>query len=164
MTRILSVLTALLIATGMAAGSVPAAEGHLELKTTALQEIETFNEEGKKVVEQVPAARVIPGDVVIYRIDYRNISGETAENVFITNPVPEHMRYVDGSVEGEGTAITFSADGGTTFAAPDALTVALPDGGTRPANASDYTHIRWNVDQPVAPGAAGAVGYRAELQ
>ncbi len=134
-------LIGLLLVSALVSGSALAEEkGHLELKTTAQQEIEKFNEEGKKVVERVPAAKVIPGDVVIYTISYKNISEEAAENVFITNPVPEHMTYVDGSVEGEGTVITFSADGGATYAAPDALRVTSPDNSSRPAPLGLHSH------------------------
>ena len=84
--------------------------------------------------------------------------------MFITIPVAEHTRYRSGSARGGDTDITFSADGGKHYAAPGELTVKLKDGRKRPATASDYTHIKWKFKAPVAPGASGAVSYRAVLE
>ncbi len=68
---------------------------------------------------------------------------------------------------GDGTDITYSVDGGKTFATPDKLTVAIKDksgkDSVRPAVAQDYTHIRWLLKQNVAPGQSGAVRFRAMI-
>ncbi len=42
------------------------AKGNIELKSVAEIEIEEFNEEGKKEIIRMPAAKVIPGDEVIF--------------------------------------------------------------------------------------------------
>jgi hypothetical protein len=79
----------------------------------------------------------------------------------ITSPVPADLRYVHGSASGPGSAVLFSVDNGRTFGRPDELTLALPDGGTRLADAADYTHVRWILEAPLAAGAAGVARYRA---
>jgi hypothetical protein len=102
---------------------------------------------------------------VLYTVAYTNKTGKPAEKFAITNPVPKHTRYKDGSAAGEGADITFSVDDGKTFATPDKLTVTIKDKSgkdiVRPATAADYTHIRWLLKQNVAPGQSGAVWFRA---
>ncbi|MGI4813153.1 MAG: hypothetical protein ACRYGG_07440, partial [Janthinobacterium lividum] len=38
-----------------------------------------------------------PGDQITYRIEYLNASSETLTNLAITQAVPAHARYLDGS-------------------------------------------------------------------
>ncbi len=133
------------------------------LRIMVEQEVAAPAKSGKHKITRIPASRIIPGDEVVYTIHYRNSSTRPAENVHITIPVAEHTSYRSGSARGADTAITFSVDGGKRFATPDKLSVKLPNGRVRPAEARDYTHIRWRFNKPVAPGASGAVSYRAVL-
>jgi len=89
---------------------------------------------------------------------------QPAGNVTIMNPVPEHMAYVDKSAEGTGARIDYSIDGGKTYAAPDKLKVTDGQGKVRPALAQDYTHIRWVLIAPLAPGGTGGVSFKARLK
>ncbi|MFH1688737.1 MAG: hypothetical protein ABIE42_00690 [Candidatus Eisenbacteria bacterium] len=136
----------------------------VELRTVAETEIEVLDREGRPELRRIEASRVVPGDEVIYTIYYSNTGVETAENVVITNPVPDHMTYMVGSASGNGTAVTYSVDGGMVFAAPGELLV--PDGaaGERPATPSEYTHIRWTLDATLPPSEEGLVGFRARLE
>ena len=74
------------------------------------------------------------------------------------------MKYTGCSATGEGTTITFSVDGGKTYADPATLTVTDASGEERPAKASDYTHIRWIFDGAIEPGTSRFVQFRARLQ
>jgi uncharacterized repeat protein (TIGR01451 family) len=136
----------------------------IELTSVAELEKEAFNEEGMKVLKRVPAAKVIPGDEVIYTISYSNQGKEKADNVLITNPIPEHMLYQNGSASGTGSSITFSVDGGKTYDLPEKLTIVNSNGKKVPAKSSDFTHIRWTLNQSVKPGEKGQVVYRALLE
>ncbi len=122
--------------------------------------------EGRQVRRLMPAEnqRIVPGDEVIFTVTFTNISAESADNVTITNPVPDHMRLVAGSAVGPGTDITFSVDGGQTYGLPDELTVADATLGSRPATADDYTHIRWRMQNALQPGAKGFARFRAVLR
>lgn len=140
------------------------AQGHIQLKSAALVEKEVFNEEGRKELRQVPAAKVLPGTEVIFMTYYHNTSNDVAENAVITNPVPEHMIYTKGSARGQGARITFSVDGGTTYDLPTKLFVYDASGRKFPARPQDYTHIRWSFGEPLPPGAKGEVSFRAILQ
>ena len=72
-----------------------------------------------------PAAKVVPGDEVVWTIVANNVCTTPAGDVAITNPVPEHMRYVGSSAFGPGANIEFSLDG-STFAVPEALASRKP--------------------------------------
>jgi uncharacterized repeat protein (TIGR01451 family) len=139
-------------------------KGIIELEAVAEQEKEVINDKGKKEITRVPVARVVPGDEVIYTFNYTNIGEEPADNVVITDPVPEHMVYTEGSAKGAETAITFSVDKGTTYDLPIKLTVVGADGKKRPAKGSDYTHIKWTLQRALAPGEKGRVSFRARLE
>lgn len=139
-------------------------KGAVELKAVAEMEVEVINDEGQKEVQRVPAAKVVPGDIVIYTIYYTNNGADSAENFVITNPVPEHMTYLTESAGGENTEITFSVDGGKSYSIPGDLTVTDSEGNQKIAGPSDYTHIRWALNQPVAPGDTGYVYFNAQLE
>lgn len=139
-------------------------EGHINLKTVAEVEKVIVNENGEKETIRVPAAKVIPGDEVIYTISYWNIGDEPAEKVVITDPIPEHMLYTGGNVSGEGMEITFSVDDGNTYDKPENLKVIGEDGKERKAILSEYTHIRWTMKRDLQPGEEGKVEFRAELE
>ena len=139
-------------------------KGHIELTTVAEIEKVVVNETGEKETMLVPAAKVLPGDEVIYRITYRNISDKPVENIVITDPVPEHMFYKGGSASGEGMEITFSIDGGKTYDTPDKLIKTLDDGSKVMAEASEYTNISWAMKRDLQPGEKGEVSFWAELE
>lgn len=135
----------------------------LELTMVAEKEVTVRDDTGETRVERVRPDLVVPGEEVIYTISYANPLAEPADNVVITNPLPEHMTYSAGTAEGVDTEILFSVDG-SRFDRPGALTVRVEDGTERPATVEDYTHIRWLLKASVLPGATGQVSYRARLQ
>jgi len=139
-------------------------EGHIDLRSVAEMEQEIVNEKGEAEVVRVPAQKVLPGAEVIFTTFYENTSREKADNVVITNPVPEHMNYKGGSAAGAGAAITFSIDGGNSYDRPENLKVKNTDGKERIAEPSEYTHIRWVLNGSIQPGEGGEVIFRAILQ
>ena len=136
----------------------------IDLKVIAETEMEVINEKGEKELKRVQAAKVVPGDEVIFTIYYSNVGQETAENAFITNPIPKHMLYRAGTASGAGSVITFSVDGGKTYDVPGKLKILDHRGKERPAKPSEYTHIRWTFQKPLPRVAAGQVSFRAQLE
>lgn len=136
--------------------------GHLRLMTVVQKEEVTTTDTGERKTELVAANKVVPGESVVYTITFENVSAESADDITITNPVPEHLTYVTGSAFGPGTVIEFSVDGGQQYDAPEALFVA-DDGEIRPAIAEDYTHIRWVLQDELAAGAQGMARFSARL-
>jgi len=141
-------------------------KGGIEVVTTSEVEVRQQNTKGETAVKRIEAAKakVAPGDIVIFSTRYVNRGKQAATNVSVTNPVPEHMQYVDMSAEGKGTRIEYSIDGGKTYAPSEKLKVTDKQGRVRPALPGDYTHIRWTVTAPLAPGSAGNVSFRARVQ
>lgn len=145
-----------------AANAISQERGHLNVTTVVQMEDVTVGDNGERQTRLVPADTVVPGDVVIYTTTVENISDEGADNVVVTNPVPEHLSYVAGSAFGPGMSIEFSVDGGVTYAAAEDLTVD-DEGESRPATADDYTHIRFVMQGELAAGAQSVARFRARL-
>jgi len=155
-------LALLALAVLLFAPEVRAEKKHIELDAVVEREIEVVGENGEKTIERRKADKVVPGETVIYTITARNVGDDPATNVVITDPIPQHMDFT-GWIKGEGTQITYSADGGETWGAANVLTV--PDGeGERPATPEDYTHIRWKFNDAIEPGSSRSVEFRARLQ
>lgn len=140
-----------------------AAESNPSIVVKTIAEVET-KVEGTDQVKREPAKKVPPGGAVIYTISASNTGSKPATDVVVTDPIPEHMDYIEGSAVGAGARITFSVDGGKTFAAKEKLQVRGKDGATRAALASDYTHIRWQFEKPLAPGESRSVEFRARVE
>ncbi len=140
------------------------AQGHIQLRSVAEVDKAVVNEEGKKEVERLPAEKVLPGSEVIFTTYYENTGKEMVENAVITNPVPEHMVYSEGSAQGAGTRIAFSVDNGQSYDIPARLFIFDAAGRKFPARVQDYTHIRWTFDKPLPSGAKGEVSFRAILK
>jgi uncharacterized repeat protein (TIGR01451 family) len=107
----------------------------------------------------VPAKVLAQGQVVYYTLRISNPTPVFAANVVVSQRVPDNTTYLADSAAGPGTQIEFSVDGGRVYA-PAAELVAH-DGVTRPAPTGQYTHIRWRLRNPLAPGATALVRFRA---
>lgn len=120
-----------------------------------------------------PPERIYTG-----RFHYRGDA--PARGLRIVLPIPAGMRYIGGSATGPGARLSYSIDGGRSFAPPEALLVPLappdavapgtgetaadqaaPTAATRRAGPEDYTHIRWDLPGRYAPGTRGLVSFRA---
>jgi uncharacterized repeat protein (TIGR01451 family) len=134
--------------------------GCIELKTVAESEQEYTNDAGQRAKRLVPAAKVVPGDEIIWTITARNVCEKPADNIVIANPVPEQMRYVANSAMGVGADITYSVDG-KQFSAPTAIVVHDANGTSRTASPDEYRAVRWTYKSAFAPGATAFVRYRA---
>jgi len=124
---------------------------------------------GKKQVswEQLEdEATVASGDVLRYTIVGENTGGESAENLEVTQPIPEQMIYKLNSAVSENQAeITYSVDQGNTFVAEPKIKITKEDGTVveRPAPPEAYTHVRWNF-ATVSPEAGATGMYKVQVQ
>ncbi len=144
------------------APGVLAAGGTVELVAVVEREVATVGADGQERTQRVEAKKVVPGEEVIFTTQYANVGDDVAEDLVISNPIPEHVRFKAGSAFGDGALVTYSVDGGKTFDVPERLTVT-DRGVERPATVADYTHVRWVVGPALEPGASGFVGFRAVL-
>jgi len=136
----------------------------VELRSIAEVEVLTENDDGTVDRTRETAAKVVPGDEVIYTMHYRNLGGDAAEDVVITNPIPQHMLLLRAGGHAPGMMLEFSVDEGRSYDALARLEVTGRNGRPRPATASDCTHLRWVFQRPLAAGEEGQVSYVAQLQ
>jgi uncharacterized repeat protein (TIGR01451 family) len=148
---------------GLGLAGTAGAANDVELKTSAQLEVQELDEAGKPVTKLVPAAKVVPGEVVVYTISARNIADQAVDNIVINDAVPEHMTYVAKSASCRDCEISFSTDGGQSFDTLDKLTVTDDEGEVRKAEASDVTDIRWAFRSSLAPATESSVSFRARL-
>ena len=145
-------------------GHAARAEDSIKLVSMAQQAVVETDAAGNREVKRVAAKKVVPGDEIIYRIEFENTGAEVAEHIVIRNPVPEHTRYKAGSAAGMETEISYSIDGGNHFDSPENLIVIEADGTTRPAAATEYTTIRWRYTRGLQPGEKSSVEYAVLIQ
>ncbi len=139
------------------------AGGDIELRNIAEIEQQAKGADGKAVKKRVIAQQAIPGTEVIYTSTFRNIGKKPAGNVAVVNPVPANTTLVAGSATGDNTDITFSADGGKSWASADKVRVTGADGKPRPAGISEFTHIRWAWRGDLPAGKQGSVAFRVTV-
>ena len=103
---------------------------------------------------------VVPGDRLVFVLNYRNAGGEPADKFVITNPMPSAVRFAGAA---DASPIV-SVDGGKAWGALDTLSVVRPDGTRRPAQPADVTHIRWAFQKPIPAGGTGKLMFRGVVK
>ena len=139
------------------------AAADIRLKAVAEVEIRVVNDKGETELKRMPATKVIPGTEVIYTITVSNLGDQSADNVVVTDPIPENTTYVARSAFGAGTTITYSVDGGKSYELADKLKIKDAAGNLRAATASDYTHVRWLLNFTLKPKDVAPVWFKARL-
>lgn len=139
-----------------------------EVETTLVAEVrlEVPTPNGRKLARLVPATTLHQGQEIFYTVRIRNAAAVPARDVEVVQRIPENTVYVPDSAAGPGAEVSVSADGGLTFGAEGELTVTeqptpVQVPSTRPATAQDYTHVRWRLRNPLAPGAVALARFRA---
>jgi len=148
---------------GLCLRSFAAAQGTPDpLDIKAVAEVESRSiEAGREVVKLIPADRVVPGDRVIYTLEARNTGARALDSPVIIHAVPDHMRYIADTAVGPGAEVSYSVDGGRSFAHAEDLKVLGADGRPRLAVAADYTHIRWQLKNSLNANSVAFVRFRA---
>ena len=157
-------LRIILLAVVLSPLSVMAQQGSIALKNEAFKEVAVTDKDGKTEYKLVEPGTVVPKDEIVYITTFENVSDKPVNNIEVVNPLPNNSIYKTGSAFGAGTVITYSIDGGETYAAPEKLTIKDETGQLRPATAEDYTHIRWVYTQDLQPGKTGTVMFRTVIK
>ena len=131
----------------------------LDIETIAERRIVTPSADGAQI-EFVPTGQLHIGDEIFYTVRVRNATDNDIDPVLVVKAIPHNTRLVADSVVGPATIVGFSIDGGSSFDAPDALSIATAPGIARRATSDDYTHIRWEMRHPLAAGATALLRFR----
>jgi uncharacterized repeat protein (TIGR01451 family) len=131
----------------------------VELRTQLVAEVrESAGTQERPTFRMVPATQLAQGQVVYYTVRITNPTPVFANKVQVSQMIPANTTYLAGSAGGPGADVEFSIDGGRSFA--PAAELKLADGVTR-APPGRYTHIRWRLRNPLAPGATALARFRA---
>ena len=145
------------LAGGVAAGVALPEESTAGLTVETIAESRIQDAGGK---QYAPAERLHIGEEIYYTLRVRNDSGSAASDAVVIRALPRNTRYVAASATGPAAIVSYSINGGATFASAEQLTILASDGSTRAANANDYTHIRWQLRHSLAPGATALLRFR----
>lgn len=135
---------------------------------TASQKVEVERQikqnDGSVQIVMTPPNKVLPGDMLVYTVNYINDKSEVTDNFRLDMPVPSEIAYIEGSADIESANVLYSVDNGATFKTRDSLQVNLPSGDTRLAAASEITHIRWILIESLKPGDQGEIKFKGRLK
>ena len=152
--KLLMILFALLLP------SAAMAQNNVALSSEVFVERTTTDASGRQSISLLPPSVVTPGDHLVFVLNYRNNGSAPAANFVVSNPIPESVSY-DRS-ESAGSVI--SVDGGRTWGALETLSVRNADGTSRPAAATDVTHVQWRLAHPIPAGASGSLRFRGVVK
>ncbi len=155
--------SSLLLFSAIAALAASPAAAALKATQIVEKEVIVRAPDGAETAKRQAADKVAPGETVVYSIRYENDAAAAASDITLVMPVPEEVAYVEGSVSGDDSSVSFSADGGKTYVARGRLTV-IEGGAARPARGDEITHIRWTLAGPVPPKGKGEVSYKGILR
>lgn len=135
----------------------------LTASQTVEREVVIKNNDGSETIKREKAETVVPGESIVYSINYYNDRDKAAENVVLVMPIPAELTFTEGSADVDGAETTFSADGGKTFAVRESVIVSLEDNSTRVADAADITHVKWIVAS-ITPDQSGSLSFKGKLK
>ena len=144
----------------LAASSVPAMAAPVELSSNIFIEKQVKRADGTFATTLVAPKLIVPGDQLVFVVRYRNKSPQPATNFTVTNPIPTAVAF-SGTSDG---AELVSIDGGKSWGKLAQLRVKTTDGAARPALMTDVTHIKWNMNQPLASGEGGQLIFRGTVR
>lgn len=134
--------------------------------------IQTDNQGREQVVWQPLSGSeitVAPGDTLRYKVVASNQGKAPAKSLVVTQPIPQGMFYLlnsAGTSPNSRANTTFSIDGGKTFVANPVLRVTLANGQVeeRPAPASAYTHVRWQLTELLDANQQTEMTYQVKVR
>lgn len=148
--------TALFLLLAILAPTQALAANQVVLDNSVFVERATTDATGKPRVLLEEPKVVVPGDRLVFVLNYRNAGAQPADAFVITNPMPSAVRFADAG----DTPPFVSVDGGKTWGLLPDMTVRQADGTTRAAQPGDVTHIRWAFQQPIPAGGSGKLMFR----
>ena len=133
-----------------------------EVKAVTVELTQSKVIKNAKGVEQlVPAPTVVPGDVIEYKVTYKNTSAKSVDGLVADLPIPEGLEYLPKSAK-PGAALVKAATKNGEYAA-EPLVRKLPDNKVEPVPYNEYRALRWNLGKLPAGGVA-AVTARAKVE
>ncbi len=137
------------------------AAGPLQVVSKVSAETKSRAADGTTRVTWGPTHKMLPGEHMMFTLEYRNTGTQPISGIVLDNPVPKGIVY-RGPAEGS-PAPELSVDG-QTYGTLASLRAHAAGGTLRAATPEDVTHVRWKLAAPVAPGAKGELSFQAVLK
>jgi uncharacterized repeat protein (TIGR01451 family) len=146
--------------------TVVTAQDMQQVETELIAEVRVEVQSGphRGLARFVPATVLSQGEVVYYTLKIKNPTAVYMRDVSVNQRIPLNTSYVADSAVGPGAVVEFSVDGGLNYVPKYELTRVGPDGKSAPISTDEYTHIRWRLRNPLAPGAVALARFRAVFQ
>lgn len=114
-------------------------------------------------------AAVRPGEILRYVVTASNTSDRPIKKLVVTQPIPSNAVYVLNSAtlsRVEGAKLDYSIDGGKNYRENPTIRIKLDNGEIveRPAPASLYTNVRWNLGDTFPPQTIVNVSYQVRVR
>ena len=133
---------------------------------TSKLEAYLVNTDKKGKERMAPAARVNPGQIIEYRLSYKNRSGQALSGFVVSGPIPKGTAFVGKSAR-LGRAATFEVlvPSEKWQALPAFKSVKGEAGKSKRvrATAADYKALRWRLKEPIQNGKATSAIYRVRV-
>ncbi len=116
-------------------------------------------------LEKVDSVRI--GEVIDWTVSSRNEGDGDATRYRVVGQIPAGTIYITESAEGEGSpAVTFSIDGGKSFATTPLIDEKQADGSFKkvPAPASLYTQVRFEWSAPLGAQETRVARYQVRVR
>ncbi len=110
---------------------------------------------------------VHPGEILDWTITSANEGDAPARQYKTVGQIPQGTSFVAGSAVAEyGATVSYSIDGGKSFAAEPTIEQKQADGTTKrtPAPASMYTQVRYEWSDPLAAGTTLSASYKVRVK
>ena len=110
---------------------------------------------------------VKPGEILDWQIVSSNDGTGAARDYKAVGHIPAGTVLVAGSAAGEnGSSVTYSIDGGKTFATQPIVEERQADGTVKkvPAPVSMYTEVRYEWSDALAPGGKLSASYKVRVK
>lgn len=153
-----ALLSSLLLATSAWAQETP-----LESSLESYLVVEEGGEE-----RLMPAEEAGPEDTIEYRLLYTNVSDRMLSGLVVNGPIPDNTRYV-GDTDNASVAAEFtvSAGAGDDFQSEPYTRVVTDENGNQQEEVvppEDYTRLRWEPVESIAPEQTQTYVYRVEVE
>lgn len=136
----------------------------LNAQQTVEKETTIVSADGSVQTIRESVEKIVPGERVVYSLNYENDKSEAANNIVLTMPIPPEVKYIEGSADIPQTNVTFSADGGENFSARQSVMLIDAEGNIRAAAAEELSHVRWTVPGPIEAGNKGKLSFAATVR
>ncbi|MEB3291956.1 MAG: hypothetical protein VKJ24_02230 [Synechococcales bacterium] len=147
-----------------------AAAPKVTLTLSAAKQVIKSDRQGQPVTTWQPLgnqAVAKPGETLRFQLLGKNEGKAPAKTMVLTQPIPQGTQYLLNSATSSQPAdLTYSIDGGKQFTAQPKVKETLPNGKTieKPAPASAYTHIKWQLKHALPALAQTQVSYQVTVR